>query len=159
MLSTIGFVILFAVGGIVLAAIWTFFIGFGGVPGAILSHKLAPNENWHDGSGNYSIPALVVCVAGQSYLALAFSAFAVAYSRDTLTKRPDLIGWVIWMVAFVIAILPTTFALKDAAKKVAKKTQDVAMTITSAIGVIGFWVFFFLPAAMTTFWGWVPFVG
>ena len=44
MLSTIGYVVLFAFGGTLLAAGWTFLVGFGGAPGAALACKLAPNE-------------------------------------------------------------------------------------------------------------------
>jgi len=158
MLSTIGYVVLFAFGGTLLAAVWTFLVGFGGAPGAALAYKLARNENWHEGSGNVSMIALAVCVIGQSYVALAFSALAVGFTRDLLAKRPGLIGWIIWIVAFFISMLPTSFAAKDAARKPQKKTQDVATTFTFAIAGSGFWIFVLFPVVMKAAWGWIPYV-
>jgi len=158
MLSTIGYVVLFAFGGTLLAAVWTFLVGFGGAPGAALACKLAPNENWHDGSGNVSMLALALCVIGQSYVALAFSALAVGFTRDLLAKRPDLIAWIIWIVAFFISVLPTSFAAKDAAKKPQKRTQDIATTFTFTITGIGFWIFVTFPVVMMAAWGWIPYV-
>jgi hypothetical protein len=158
MLPTIGHVILIGFGGTILAAIWTFLVGFGGAPGAMLAHKLSPDENWHDGSGNLSIAGLALCVIGQSYVALAFCAVAVGFTTDLLAKRPDLIRWIVWTLVFFISTLPTSFAAKDAANKPEKKTQDVATTFTFAIAAIGFWAFFFFPSLMGP-WRWIPFVG
>jgi ABC-type uncharacterized transport system permease subunit len=159
MLSTIGLGILLLAGGTLLAAVWTFFLGLGGAPGAMLAHRLKPSENWHDGSGNVSWFGLAVCVIGQSYVALAFCALLVGYLTNQLSKRPDLIGWALWILAFGISTMPASFALKDAAKKAEKKTQDVAAAVTLAIAPIGFIVFAFAPSVMRAGWGWMPFVG
>ena len=158
MLSTAGFVILLIFGGGLLAAVWTFFVGFGGVPGAVLASKLASDENWHDGSGNWSLLALVVCVVGQSYVALAYGALVVSFTRDFLGQRPDLVGWIIWIVAWFISDLPASFGARDAARKPELKTQDVAITVTLAVSAIGFWVFVVFPAVMQAGWGWIPYV-
>ncbi len=155
MILTLGLVILYAVGGTLLAALWTFLIGFAGVPGALLGHALVPDENWR---GKGSLLGLAVCVVGQGYAALCFCALVVGVTRNELSHHPDLIRWVLWLVSFIVAILPASFARKDAAKKPNKRTQDIAVVFTFAIAVVGFWVFVFSPYVLTAGWGWIPYV-
>lgn len=156
MLSTLGFVALYAVGGTILAAVWTFLIGFAGIPGALLAHALVPDEDWR---GKGSLLGLAVCVIGQAYVALCFCALLAGFTANLLTKRPDLIGWILWLVSFFLSILPASFAGKDAAKKARKKTQDIATTFTFGIAAVGFWVFVISPTVMKAGWDWMPYVG
>ncbi len=141
-----------------MAAVWTFLVGIAGAPGAALPHYLAPNEDWHDGSGNVSKLGLEVCVVGQSYVALGFSAILVAFTTQLLRNRPDLIGWIMWTVVFCGSGLPAYFALKAASRKEEKKTQDVATTFTLLVSLVGFWVFVLFPSVMNAGWGWIPYV-
>jgi len=164
MLATIGIAILFAFAGTLLAALWTFLIGFAGTPGARLGHALVPDENWHDEAGeidvrgNVSLAGLIFRVIGQAYAALAFCALAVGFTGNLLMRRPDPVGWILWLAAFFISVLPSLFAAKDAARKTEKKTQDVAITFTLSIAAIGFWIFVAFPWLMRAGWGWLPLV-
>ena len=159
MVATIGYIVLYALGGTLRAATWTFFIGIAGAPGAFLAYKLAPHESWHHGSvGKGSIIGLLVCVIGQVYVALAFAALGIGLVRTLLANRPDLIGWIFWVVAFVISGLPALFAAKEAASKAEKKTQDVASVITLVLAEIGFFIFVLFPSLMRVGWAWMPYV-
>jgi len=157
-LTTIGYVILcgFIVG--VLAAVWTFVIGLGGVPGAFLAYLLRPSEKDYLRMRNFSLVGLIVCVAGQSYMALTFSALLISFTGGFLVDRPELIRWSVWVVTYCVSLLPVYFALRDAKRKDAKTTQDLATSYTQRVSLVGFWVFILIPSVMNFGWGWIPFV-
>jgi hypothetical protein len=155
MLVTLGLSVLFLFGGTVVAALCTFLIGLAGAPGALLAPK---DEDWHSGTSRVSNLALAVCVIGQSYIALAFCAFAISFTNAVLADRPELIRWILWLVAFIVCIEPCIYGLNDAANKNEKKTQDVAIALTTLISIIGFWVLFAFPQLAKFAWRWVPYV-
>ena len=156
--STIGYGILFLFGGTLLAAVWSLLIGFGGAPGAVLSYKLRPDKNRHDGPRNLSVVGLAACVVGQSYVALALCALVVGFTTNLLQKRTDLIGWIIWTIAFWVACAPAFYNAKEASTKNEEKTQDIASTFTLILSPIGFLLFVFAPSIMKVGWGWMPYV-
>ena len=150
--STIGFVILYAIAGPLLAAICRLVIDFAGLPGGWLGRALVPDEDWR---GKGSVSGLVVSVLGQSYVALAFCAVLVAFNAKVLHGRNDLTGWILWLVLFFVSLLPSSVAMKDAAEKPRKRTPDVAIMFTFVISGVGFWIFVINPSLIHAGWGWI----
>ena len=70
-MGALGYAILLGFGGTIAAALWTFALGFGGAPGALLTAAAMRRK------GTNLIPTwgLLVTVAGQLYVSLTFSAF------------------------------------------------------------------------------------
>jgi hypothetical protein len=151
-MGAIGYAILLAFGGTLAAAIWTFVVGFGGAPGAILTAAAMRR------TGATSIPTwgLLLTVAGQLYVSLAFTAFVMQTTTSLLGDSAGLGKWLAWVVTFCVASLPPFIALKDAARAEIKNVQHGATTLTAPLAVIGFFVFLLVPSIRDAAWGWVP---
>lgn len=151
MIQTIGTLLAFGVAGACAAALWTLLLRIAGMPGELVGRT--QNADWNTGRG--SMRALALCVLGQSYAALGFTAICVAVASQILHYQPGVIAVPLWAAAYFISVLPASFASKGASRKKVKDTQDMAAAITFLIASLGFWVFFIWPHAMAP-WSWLP---
>jgi hypothetical protein len=150
-MAAIGYALLLAMIGTFLGALWTFAVGLGGAPGAMLT-ELAMNRR-----GERVVPtwSLVLTVLGQSYVSLAWVAFVLQTSQSRLAGQSGFGVWVAWLVTFFVATGPATYALKDAARE-QRNVQHGATVFTAPLTGTGFFVFLFAPIVMRAGWGWVP---
>jgi len=151
-MGAIGYTILLAFGGTLLAALFTFVVGLAGAPGAFLT-TLAMRR-----TGSQAIPlwGLLLTVAGQLYASLAFVAFIIQTTSSRLAGVAGFGTWIAWTVTFLVACAPAFIALKDAARAEVKKVQHGATTFTAPLTAIGFLVFVLAPGVLRAGWGWVP---
>lgn len=151
-MRSLGLALILGVGGLLAAAIYTFVIGLAGAPGAMLSAaaaKRSPDEIT-------PVWGLVLTVAGQLYASLLFVTLIINFVEARLSGTTGFGKWVVWVVAFIVAVAPTGMALKDAARAERRNVQHHAITLTVPLTVIGFFVFCFFPAVMNAGWGWIP---
>ncbi len=151
-MNAIGFAILLGLGGTLVDALWTFAVGLGGTPGAMLTGLAMQRRQTN------LVPTwgLLLTVAGQLYVALCFTAFVVFLTRHHIAGQSGFGTWIAWTVAFLVASVPSMAALKDAAQAEVRKVQHGATTFTAPLATIGFFVFAFSPDTMNPLWVWVP---
>ncbi len=149
--------ILLIIGGSFFSALYTFVLGIAGAPGAILTHATMRRQ------GTHLIPTwgLLLTLLGQVYASLAWVAAIVLFVRSSTAAHSGLGVWIVWFAAFLIAIGPASFALKEAAsvhreKPQAFTVQHGAAAFTELLTVIGFFVFAFAPNMIEIAWSWVP---
>ena len=150
-----GAVLLMGLGGSVVGRMWTFVIGLGGMPGVALTFKAAM-ETKPDEQLPLTIPALLITVLGQLYVALVWVAFVVESTRSLGAEYAGVGKWLLWTVAFWAASVPTMGAVRSAARTERKGVQHVATTLTLPLAAIGLLLFIFLPVVLEVAWGWVP---
>lgn len=148
----IGFALLFGFGGIFAAAVYTFVIGFAGVPGALLSSAAAKRSR----DGITPVWGMFLTVAGQLYASLVFVTLVIHFVESRLSGAAGLGKWVAWCVVFFVAFAPSAIALKDATRAERRNVQHSAMTFTAPLTAIGFFLFKLFPPIMNAGWGWVP---
>lgn len=151
-MSAVGYAILLAFGGALLAAVFTFAIGLAGAPGGVLTTAAMRR------TGSATIPTwgLLLTVAGQLYASLVFTAFIVQTSSNRLQGMTGLGSWLAWIVTLFVATAPPFIALRDAARTEVKSVQHGATTLTAPLAVVGFFIFVFAPSVLQAGWGWVP---
>lgn len=157
MAATVGYVLLLAFGGTLVAALWTFLLGLGGAPGALLAHKPSASGRPEYRSATFFIVGLMLCVIGQYYVSLAFSAIVTALIANLVARRPDVTRWILWTVAFFVSVAPAFYAAKDAAYQENKTIQYLATVFALPITGIGFWLFVLYRPIIAP-WKWIPFV-
>lgn len=148
----IGFSILLAFCGIFAASLFTFIIGFAGIPGALLSSAAAKRSV----DGITPIWGLYLTVAGQLYVSLVFVTLVINIVEACIRDSVGFGKWIAWVVAFFVAVAPSSIALKDSARAEHRTVQHHATTITTPLTVIGFFIFKMFPLIMNTGWGWLP---
>lgn len=151
-MGAFGYAIILAFAGTLAAALWTFVVGLGGVPGALLTARAMRR------SGARTIPTwgLLATLAGQLYVSLAFTAVVIQTTRSLVGTSPGYGRWVAWVVTLLVGCAPAFIALKDSARAEAKNVQHGATTLTAPLTVVGFFVFVFVPKALEAGWGWMP---
>lgn len=115
-LGLIGVAILFAFVGIVVAAIWTFFLGFAGVPGALLTTYFSERRP----SGVGFATGIVLTILGHLAVALIFVVLIAELTKTLIGGTTGIGKWLLVLVSWLIASAPPWMALKDA---VAKRTE------------------------------------
>jgi len=148
----IGFALLLGFGGIVAGVFWTYIIGFAGLPGALLSSAAAKRSS----DGITPVWGLFLTVAGQLYVSLLFVTLVIHFVDARLSGAVAFGDWVVWGVAFVVAVAPPAIALKDAVRTERRNVEHSATTFTAPLTAMGFFLFKFVPAIMNAGWGWVP---
>ncbi len=151
-METLKFALLFGTLGFFVAVIYTFVIGFAGLPGAILSAG-ATNRS---PDGITPIWGLLLTMAGQLYASLCLVALSIHVVEAHFRGTTVLGKWVVWSVAFFVSIAPVIMALKDAVHAERRNVQHSAMTLTAPLTVLGFFLFLFFPTIMNAGWGWIP---
>ena len=151
-MGAIGDIIFLALGGTLLAALFTFVLGFAGAPGAFLT-ALAMRRT---GSQVTPLWGLLLTVAGQLYASLAFVAFIIQTTSSRLAGVAGFGTWIAWTVTFLVACAPALIALKDAARADVKTVQHDATAFTAPLTALGFLVFVLAPGVLRAGWGWIP---
>jgi hypothetical protein len=135
--------LIWSLGVWVVAPIMTVLVGFGGVPGAALNHFLRKRQ--FKRVDMWIRVGLAICVIGQSLVVLSFAALTIAFTKLLVDQRPDLISWVLWLVAFIVSVAPSELAFNSATEQVEKETQHFAIFFTHLIVFMGFWVLLVVP--------------
>jgi hypothetical protein len=148
----IGFAIVFGLGGLIVAVLYTFAIGLAGAPGALLSSAAARRSS----EGATPLWGLLLTVGGQLYVSMAFVTLVIHFVGSRLSGTTGPGRSVAWIVAFFVAVAPPVMALRDAARARVRNVQHIAMAFTAPLTIIGFFLLKFFPAIMNTGWGWVP---
>ncbi len=158
----IGISILFAFIGMLVACFYSMFVlGIAGVPGVFLTKILSQNSQ----EPKISILGLLLTIIGQVYASLAFVVIIVLSVRSWIGETTGIGKWFLWTVAFFISTAPVWMALKDS---VAKRKENfeglspsgivphLAITFTTPLTIIGFFIFAFFPYLTSLGWGWIP---
>jgi len=157
----IGVAILLAFIGMLAACFYAFVLGIVGIPGALLTKTISRNSQ----ERQISILGLFVTIAGQTYASLAFVVLIVLSVRSWIGETSGIGKWVLWLVAFFVSIAPGWMALKDSAAKRRENFEGLspagivphyAITFTTPLTIIGFFIFAFFPYLTSWGWGWVP---
>lgn len=148
----IGFALLLGFAGMFVAAFYTFVIGFGGIPGALLSSAAAKRSS----NGVTPLWGLFLTVAGQLYASMVFVVLVIHFVESRISGATGFGKWVSWGVAFFVAIAPPAIALKDASRAQQRNVQHIAATFTAPLTAIGFFLFKLFPALTNVGWGWIP---
>ena len=125
-----------------------------GLPGALLALSDLQSK------GRHALGTIVAAI-GQSYVYLAFVAFIVNWTT-LAAQREDIVGFLLWPVAFLAVFCPMAFNL-GAAQVEARETKHTnaqvhALSVTMLATLIGFFVFAFSPTVMRFGWGWLPYM-
>lgn len=130
-------------------------LNIAGLPGALLAGA------WDESLSPRYLVGVAVTFFGQSYLYLAYVAFVVN-GTILAAAREDVFGWVLYPIAFVAAILPIKItggtAVVESEQTGVRNAQVDALGWTLIAGLIGFFVFLFLPITMHYGWGWLPYM-
>ena len=140
--------------GTLLAAFWTFVVGFAGAPGAIYAGIRTP-EAEQEGRISSAL-GFALTVLGQLFAMLVFTVFVVESTRSLVAGLDGFFVWLPWMAAWLVAAAPGGMALKDASYKSRQTIQDVAVAFSSVLAILGFFLFAFLPQSVLWGFGWVP---
>jgi hypothetical protein len=151
-MNPIMYILALALGGTLLAAMYTFVVGLAGAPGALLTLSAMRRAD----SNTIPTWGLLLTLVGQLYASLAFAAFIVLNTAARLQGVDGIWRWITWGVAFFVALAPASMALKDAAHAEVKNVQHGAATLTAPLTAIGFVVFVVVPSVLQAGWGWVP---
>lgn len=161
-IGLIGVAILLAFLGMLAAALYAMFaLGVAGLPGALLSEALSRK------SEQPKIPILgwLLTLLGQSYVSLAFVVLVVMSVRSVIGETTGIGKWILWFVAFCVAVAPAWMALRDATAKrnqgyeglsVGRIVPHYAMAFTAPLTMIGFFLFALFPSLTSWGWGWIP---
>lgn len=151
-MRVIGFTLLFGFGGFIAAVFYTFVIGFAGTPGALLSIAAAKRSS----EGVTPIWGLLLTVAGQLYASMVFVTLVIHFVEARLSSATGFGKWIVWIIAFFVAVTPPAIALKDAARAERRNVQHYAIVFTAPLTTLGFFLFKFFPVLMEAGWGWIP---
>ncbi|GIW52803.1 MAG: hypothetical protein KatS3mg081_2158 [Gemmatimonadales bacterium] len=148
----IGMAILLAFAGTLVAALYAMFVlGLAGMPGAFLTEALSRNGE----KRTISTLGLLLTILGQVYASLAFVALIVQSVRSWIGNTTGIGKWILWIVAFCVAVAPAWMALKDSNAKWKEKFEGLspgkivpyyAATFTAPITIIGFLAFALISA-------------
>ena len=146
------FAVLLGFGGILGAVFYTFIVGFAGAPGTMLSAAAAKRSP----DDITPVWGLFLTVAGQLYTSLVFVTLVIYIVEPRLIETTGLGKWLVWVVAFLVAIAPPVIAVRDAVRAERRNVQHYAIILTTPLTAIGFFLFRLVPAVMNAGWGWVP---
>jgi hypothetical protein len=153
-MKTIFSILLLVVYGVITGFLMVFVLNLAGLPGAMLAGK--PGNR----SRQRFIFGSIVSACGQCYINLAFVSFIISWTHIT-ARRDDVIGFLIWLVAFLAVQLPTFINLIRARVEAQElehaSAQVEALHITFIVTLLAFPLFVFIPTLMKG-WAWVPMV-
>ncbi len=151
-LFTVGLLVVF---GVISNFIAVFVLNITGLPGALLAGQ--PEKR----SKAQFVFGSIISAVGQSYVYLAYTAFIVSWTAAA-ASRDDVVGFIVWPVAFLSVFLPIWMNLGrariEAREMEYASAQSEGLHLTFLASLIGFFVFVCIPVVMRTLWGWVPFV-
>lgn len=111
-------------------------------------------------SGKRYVIGAIVSAIGQSYANLAFVSFMVSWTHIA-SDREDVVGFLIWPIAFLAVMLPTlanlTITNSNASRREYADPQGNAYVITFFVTLLAFPLFAILPVLMKA-WEYIPMV-
>jgi hypothetical protein len=140
--------------GTLAAAVVTILLGIAGAPGSMVAG--AGKNAAVRGAG------LLIAVACQSYVALAFAAVIIESARPITGKTSGAWQIFLWCVAVFVASEPGAMAVKSVATKTADENPIVTRVtnqtalLTSSVNFFGSIIFAIFPSVVSWGWGWVP---
>lgn len=153
-MKTLFSIFLLVVYGGVAGFLMVFVLNLAGIPGALLGGMPVKRSKQRFIFGS------IVAALGQSYVNLAFVSFTVSWTH-LAARRDDVIGFLVWPVAFLAVQIPTlinlTRARSEAREQEHASAQVEALHFTFLATLISFPLFAFIPILMKG-WGWVPMV-
>ncbi|KPJ94825.1 MAG: hypothetical protein AMJ53_04335 [Gammaproteobacteria bacterium SG8_11] len=153
-MKTIFSMFLLVVHGGVAGFLMVFALNLAGLPGALLAGK--PDNR----SKQRFIFGSIVSAIGQSYVNLAFVSFMVSWTL-LAAKREDVVGFLIWPIAFLAVVIPTLINLIRARTENREQehasAQVEALHITFLATLLAFPIFSFIPVLMKA-WAYIPMV-
>lgn len=153
-MKTVFSMFLLVVYGGVAGFLMVFVLNIAGLPGALLAGM--PGNR----SKQRFIFGSIVSAIGQSYVNLAFVSFVVSWTR-LAAQRDDVVGFLIWPVAFLAVAIPTltnlTRARVEAREQEHASAQVEALHLTFLATLLAFPLFAFIPILMKA-WAYVPMV-
>ncbi|KKL46226.1 hypothetical protein LCGC14_2347680 [marine sediment metagenome] len=153
-MKTIWSIFLLLVYGGVAGFLMVFVLNLAGLPGALLGGM--PGKR----SKQRFIFGSIVSALGQSYVNLAFVSFIVSWTH-LAARRDDVVGFLVWPVAFLAVQVPTLTNLArariEAREQEHASVQVEALHLTYLATLLAFPLFAFLPILMNG-WAWVPMV-
>lgn len=158
-MKTIFVVVMFAVVGTLGGWVISFLANLAGGIGALIGLLGRPREQ---AGFRKSLPVLT-CALAQSYVFLVWVAFVVSYTMD-VTRQQPVVRWLVWVVAFYVAMVPGIAAAGDSTREekdspeLKNSVPHLALGISLIFETIGFFLFAFVPKSMLYGWVWVPFV-
>lgn len=142
--------------GMLPAALWVFVLGIAGAPGGLIA-------GYNQQSARF-LAGLLICVTGQTFAALTYTALVFDFTNKLLIQDPDLYRLPFWFGAFALSNMPTSIAIKSA---IAEKTnsdgsprplgaQQAGVPISWVLNGVGMLAFFAFPALIHMGWFWIP---
>lgn len=141
--------------GFVANFIWVFVGNVAGLPGALVGGLSSSRSLWRFRAG------IMAAFLGQAYVGLAFAAWVASWTR-LAAARPDVLGLLLWPVAFLVVACPMWVGLirarGESREQAQANAQVEALRFSTLAIILGFLVFALVPVAAAALWGWVPFV-
>jgi len=154
-MKTIFSIVLLIVFGVIANFLSVFLLNVAGLPGALLAGTLGKR------SKRRFIFGSIVSAIGQSYVYLTYTAFIVNWTK-LAAGRDDVVGFLLWIFAFLAVIVPIWIALirarVESQETEVASPQVEALHLTVIAALLGFFVFAFVPSVINAAWGWVPYV-
>jgi len=105
---------------------------------------------------------VIVSLAGQSYVYLAWVGLVVNFTKHELHSSPAFAP-VVWPVAFIASFMPVYFcaaaATAEASEGLAEwNAQVFAILLCQVIAIIAFFIFAFFPNIVLLGWPWTEYV-
>lgn len=159
MLATLGVLLLAYFAVPIVAATWTFVIGFASIPGGLIAGDWKPDWKWNS-RGRLTL-GLIVAFIGQAYTALAFAGALVGGIR-MLQSTGRVVVWVLFIAGLLYAYYPIRLAAKDVVSRhesaATLNCREKAVMLAVYVPIPGFLIFWFFPEVLRLGWGWLPFV-
>lgn len=140
--------------GTLAAAVVTFLLWIAGAPGSLVAGR---GKN-----AAARVAGLLITVACQSYLALAFAAVIIESARPITEKASGAWQIFLWCVVVFVAAEPGAIAVNwvaagqpDENLTVSRVTTQTAV-LTSSVNFAGAVIFVIFPSVVSWGWGWVP---
>lgn len=154
-MKTLFAAVILIVFGLVASFLFVIVLNIAGLPGALLAGFSDKRSK-----GRFILGSIVAAI-GQSYVYLAFAAFVVNWTM-LAAKREDIVGFLLWPVAFLAVFLPMLknlgHARFEAREAKCTNAQVEALHLTMLVTPIGFLVFAVAPSVMRFGWGWLPYM-
>ena len=154
-MKTIFSIVLLIVFGVIANFLSVFLLNVAGLPGALIAGTPGKRRKKRFIFGS------IVSAIGQSYVYLAYTAFIVNWTK-LAAGRDDVVGFVVWVFAFLAVIVPIWIALirarEESREMEAASAQVEALYLTVITALLGFFIFAFVPSVINSVWGWVPYV-
>ncbi|MBN1255562.1 MAG: hypothetical protein JXA50_09845 [Deltaproteobacteria bacterium] len=154
-MKTIFSIVMLIIFGVIVSFLSLYLLNIAGLPGALLAG--APGKH----SKRRFIFGSIVSALGQSYVYLTFTAFIVNWTM-LAARREDVVGFVVWPVAFFAVFIPIWLAHgranTEAREQKSRNAQVEALGFTFLVSLLGFFVFAFVPSVMRAAWGWLPYM-